>query len=277
MNSIAKQESSSSVLEELDRLPEIFKVFWQETESSIPNAYLNFYSMEDYFRVLNQPISNEYYAFTRVTPIPKFISSKFISIEKDYFVTIVTPIPINMTDIAHELCHYYLHGVLRYPFIWDYSDGRINDEHILSLRSVASRIYDIAVHPTIDAVLKERGLLFHGFYERMYSDFKEQIKVILTHYNKITGIAKIKMIIGIIEKFNRLPKHYISKIMKKHKDNIIFKKILEEMNSYPQYNVLTFNPQSAFDFINAFWDFLKLDREIIQLDILWDTNILLRR
>lgn len=273
---IDKIYATPSVLKELESFPENIKLFFEETKSYIPNAYFYLQSLAEYNKLMGTSIGH-YFAFTRLAPLPRGMKTNDGVVKRDYLATIVTPTPINITDLAHEICHYYLHGAINYPYVWDFSNGINVDEPILTLRNYASRLYDIAVHPTIDLILKEKNLLFPGFYDRLYSDFKDTIKTYLKLEPTLAEKAKTRLIIRTIEVFNRLPIKYINKIEKKHGNNTQFIDLIEEVNKFPKFNVKPFDPQSCFNFVNCAWDYLLLDRNIIELDILWSTPILLRR
>lgn len=152
---VARKLMSEKMNKIYDSFPQALKKFWKDTALSIPNAYLFLMDIAYYDSLMGTDRVKRNYAFTRLAPAPRGKKMADGSIiDRDFFAPIVVPVPPNVTDTAHEIAHYYLHGILDYPFLVDKFNGVIIDDLLDLQKSIATRIYDIAVHPTIDKVLQ---------------------------------------------------------------------------------------------------------------------------
>jgi len=91
--------------------PPNFYKFMEDTLSSIPNAYFCITSIEEYDKSHGTNRLDTHYGFAVVDPITEEIKSQLPHKDIDYSILIAVPTPPNHYDIAHELAHFFIHGV----------------------------------------------------------------------------------------------------------------------------------------------------------------------
>lgn len=247
--------------------PQELKRFWCDTALHVPNAYMLLQTMDFHKESTGTDRTKTHYAFTQVIPLPRGTKTTQGVIERDFAAIVFVSKPLNITDTAHEIAHHFLHGVLHYPYVWDHSDERIENINLNIKRTLAQRIYDIAVHPTIDHVLQQRGLLFPGFYERMYSDFKRELKTWGNTTSFDGSLVSYDKVIRFIEFQQRLPEKYQRKIFAQFSGKQFFDTFLDTVKRFPQFNVDILEPETVSEFVRKAWNYLDLDSNKLFLEL----------
>lgn len=144
-------------------------------------------------------------------------------------------------DVVHELAHIYVYSNLEYCYIGN--EKKIEPPY-LSRARIAMSVYNAAIHPVVDKVVKEKGFALDELYDRQLKSalmFAYNIKGKDFTYND-----KVLYSLGIIiDSKHRLPPDYFEKVVKSLEDNQV-DSLLKLASSLPIYD---------FDFENK--DVLK--------------------
>lgn len=241
--------------------------FWEETELAVPNCLLCVYTMQEYLNITGTDRSKSHYAFCHVFSIPPNTQTN-----KKYGAAIVVAPDFIPSDIAHELCHLYIHGKLGYPWVWldDNFQKRQETSQALQMGFYATRIYDSAVHPVIDQILQARLLFDPIVHDRLYNNYiNELIKYLSSPLN---GDKKY-IFTRTIEIQNRLSEEKLANISQEFGMRRSYNNLLSQIQYLPEYpNTLT--PASVYDYTLAMWNKYEVDTDLISTKLLLQTPLL---
>lgn len=239
---------------------------WEETESVIPNCTLAIYSMQEYTQITRIDRSASHYAFCHVVPMPNTLY------DKQYGAAIIVADDAINSDIAHELCHLYIHGNHGYPWIW-LDDNFKKEQQTVEIQQqafYATRIYDIAVHPIIDQILQERCLLDPIIFNRMYNTYLEELKKYLK--NPLNG-NKFYVFTRTIELQKRLPIELLNAINKEFGFRNSYSNLLGQIQQLPKYPDKP-APDSIYQYILDMWRAFEIKPDSIHSKLLMRTPLL---
>lgn len=205
-------------------MPYNIKDFWNKTQKLLKNSIM----IPDY---MPREKENSYFAYMGINELPSQLTKL---LNAKYFIKIeLNRTSFDWSDCAHEVAHVYVIAQLNYCYPWLIHKKR-NPKNLIMIEN----IYDIAIHPVIDRILKERGLFSDQWYERKFND-------VLSRLGNVTKEnLEISSIIYIVDSKHRLPDEMFKEIIRQAES-----KNLHEMvtlaQSLPIYE-FDFNDPSAF-------------------------------
>lgn len=260
-------QNKEDIIEHIESNPHLYK-FLKETELVVPNCYIDFYTMKEYELITGINRRGSHYAFCHVFPLKLNTPT-----EKKYCAAIVVADDGNMSDIAHELCHLYIHGKLGYPWPWlDNTFEKVQEtKELVQQAFYATRIYDSAVHPIIDQILQDRSLLDTIIFHRMYKNYSDDLAKYLRSPN---NSDKYYIFTRTIELQKRLPSEMIVNINKEFGTRNSYSKLLSQIQHLPKYPD-SLNPDSVYQYILEMWKEYGINSNSIYTKLLKRTPLLI--
>ncbi|WP_144390904.1 hypothetical protein [Pelosinus sp. UFO1] len=115
-----------------------------------------------------------------------------------------------MYDVAHELAHIEVVTMHGYSYLM--LKSQVDSDHIGNLTPHISLVCDVAIHPVIDGILKERRLFSDKFYQRKYTGILNGLERAAKAFAISSKINFLDAFI-IIEAKHRLRKHIYKQIV----------------------------------------------------------------
>ncbi|MDI6906422.1 MAG: hypothetical protein QMC81_02880 [Thermoanaerobacterales bacterium] len=217
---------------------------WRDTQDVIPNAHLVILQMAQIQSAIRIDLARTCYAALIITPLSAQ-DKENLRTDRNYAAVIAVADDYTPSDIAHELAHLFVHGSLGFPWLWDQIGSERVDRETWTKRNFLARICDVAIHPTVDKVVEDYGLLT-GIRERLYADCKDVIK---QHLRNPSDSQLNWTLLRVIELRQRLTPQQWTKILLKFSHRTSFEELLAQERLWPTYpSDLT--PESATKYID---------------------------
>lgn len=255
---------SKQLVDWIKTIPNI-NIFWEDTKSVMPNCLIQFYTQIEFEEITRSKRGRYHYAFCLIHP--------YQDTPPKYCAAIVVSEEALLVDIAHELCHLYIHGSLGYPWPW-LDETATKEQETLQIRKMsnyATRIYDSTIHPIVDKVLENRLLFDPIIYERLYTSFLSELQQYLKNPN--TGDSTY-ILTRMIELQNRLPDRYQVNLDREFGARKSYSRLLQKIETLPKFpDPLT--PSNVSKYIIEMWKQFNIDPDLIQVSLLNRTPMLI--
>lgn len=198
MNAIQADPNINSIWQSID---ENVRFFWDEVQDTLKKSIIipTYYDGDE----------ESWGFFANLQPKEINLElQEFLGFPRMFVLTVVKD--FKSFDVAHELAHVAISTMYGYSFLQQ--QGKPASREETEMLPEIALVFDAAIHPAVDALLKQRDLFSDEFYERKYDD------VIASLNRQAKSISKSEMktfknAFQIIEAKHRLPESMYKKVI----------------------------------------------------------------
>lgn len=223
-------QSEPIITEIWQSIDEKVRFFWDDVQDTLKNSLIipTYYEGDE----------EKWGYFANLQPRVDPRLQEYLGVHRMFVLTVVKK--FKSFDVAHELAHIAVTTMCGYSFLQQQGKPLSSEEK--EILSEIALVYDAAIHPVVDALLKQRDIFSDEFYERKYND-------VISSLNRRASLAKSEMkmfknAFQIIEAKHRLPESMYKKVIR-HTNDIGLGPIVSFAKNLPIFE-FDYSNQKAF-------------------------------